>query len=176
MTRRPKLSWKDLLAVTCDETTPLNFLDLSLPPPIGFSSTERGMHTYLISMHQLMMKDPECFSRELHHPVSNAPCVNHGFSDEVIDPSARRNGHLPKDWNRAYWLFIAYKRCTHHLLRLRLLHHLRRLRLCLSLPCPTNIDFAGCCVFTNLFSDSPSLRVKLFITITSAYAAIWVDL
>ena len=29
-----------------------------------------------------------------------------------MDPHARRNGHLPEDWNRVYWLLKAYERCT----------------------------------------------------------------
>ena len=129
-----------------------------LPPPIGISSTKRGMYTYLTRIHRLMVKDPERFAGERHHRISNAPYVNHGFSDEVIDPSARRNGHLPKDWNRAYWLLIAYKGCTHHLLRPRLLHPLRRLRLCLSphpVP-PTSTSLAAAFLPTS-FPTRPAL-------------------
>ena len=38
--------------------------------------------------------------------------IDDGFDDEVMDPHARRNGHLPEDWNRVYWLLKAYERCT----------------------------------------------------------------
>ena len=62
-------------------------------------------------MHRLMKNDPNRFAGEPHTPNPNA-YVNDGLDDEVMDPHARRNGHLPEDWNRVHWLLTACERCT----------------------------------------------------------------
>ena len=59
----------------------------------------------------MMKNDSNRFAGEPHTPNPNA-YINDGFDAEVMDPHARRNGHLPEDWNRVYWLLKAYERCT----------------------------------------------------------------
>lgn len=64
-------------------------------------------------MHRLMIQDPDRFAEQIHHHGDD-PYVNIGFQDEVLNPAARRNGHLPEDWNRFYWLLEAYEKCTNN--------------------------------------------------------------
>ena len=108
---RPLASWKRILAIACDRNNPLTFLDIPLPLPPTVRADERDIFTYISSMHQLMQKDPDRFAGETHTNLDVNRYLNRGFDDECIDHSARINGHLPEDWNRAYWLLKAYERC-----------------------------------------------------------------
>ena len=108
---RPLASWKRVLATACDRDNPLTFLDIPLPLPTTVRTDQRDLYTYISSMHQLMQKDPDRFAGENHTNPDLECYINRGFDDECIDHSAHINGHLPEDWNRAYWLLKAYERC-----------------------------------------------------------------
>ena len=66
---------------------------------------DRATWTYVVSMHNLMVKTPERFFAEPITTNQKRQCP--GLPNEESGAHVLRNGHSPEDWNRAYWILRA---------------------------------------------------------------------